>query len=251
MRRKELFLSHAASDHELAEFIELTARRCIPGIDVFRTTRTGQIAGGREWLQEIRRHLLSSDRFLILLTPASTARPWIWFETGAIWIRDLPFVPACAGGLTPSGLPEPLKSLQLLSLETTAEAVQAFTELGGKLDSADAFASRVHELSDRGKETALKNEGWTGLMFDQHYYAWDGPLEDLPVAQPVPLPERLINALNAEGWESRTGIDGDLMNEFSQGYSQVFRVDKWKRKRALVSRDKQILLVRPVPRENR
>src|SRR5688572_2174605 len=124
----ELFLSHAAADRDLAEYLELTVRRYIPGIDVFRTTRTGQIRGGREWLAEIRAHLLSADRFLILLTPASKTRPWIWFESGAIWIRDLPFVPALAGGLTPSELPEPLKSLQLLSLESSAEAAQIFLE---------------------------------------------------------------------------------------------------------------------------
>ena len=189
---------------------------------------------------------MSSDRFLILLTPASIARPWIWFETGAIWIRELPFVPAYAGGLRPLDLPEPLKSLQLLSLEKKADSTQAFAELGGKLDNPDEFTDRVHELAARGKEIALKDEGWVGLAYEDQYYAWDGPLETLPTGSPIPLPEPLIKALREAGWDSRTGIDGDLMNEFSQGYSQVFRVDNWKRKRALVSRDKQVLLVRPL-----
>lgn len=240
----ELFLSHAAADRDLAEYLELTARRCISGIDVFRTTRTGQIPGGREWLGVIRNHLLSADRFLILLTPASIRRPWIWFEAGAIWVRGLPFVPALAGGLTPSDLPEPLKSLQLLSLESPTEAAQALLELGGTLDDPGEFVARVRQLAELGRAEALKDEGWQGFEHETQFYAWDGPFDQLARTYPVPIPDRLLDRIKQLGLEARTGIEGDLMNEYSKGYAQLFRIDDSKRMRPLVSKDAQVLLVR-------
>ena len=41
----------------------------------------------------------------LLCSPASVQQPWIWFEAGAGWIRDIDVVPLCHSGMTPDRLP--------------------------------------------------------------------------------------------------------------------------------------------------
>src|SRR5262245_28189223 len=127
---RQLFLSHSAEDSDLAQFLEETLRASVPGIRVFRTTRVGGIPTGKEWFNVIGSQLLASDSYLILLTPASAAKPWVCFETGAAWFSQRLLVPVLAGGLGPAGVPEPLRLLQLLSLEEHGQAGQAFRDLG-------------------------------------------------------------------------------------------------------------------------
>jgi hypothetical protein len=58
----------------------------VPELDVFRTTRTGQIVPGDEWFRVITEKLKEASEYLILVTPNSVARPWMWFEAGAGWM---------------------------------------------------------------------------------------------------------------------------------------------------------------------
>ncbi len=243
----ELFISHAAADARLAEFLEQTARSVLPGVDVFRTTRTGQIAAGKEWLREIRRHLESADRFLVLLTPWSLDRPWIWFEAGAAWMQNKTVVPVVAGGLSAGRVPEPLRLLQLLSLENPDEARQAFKELGGDLGDPAGFAAAAITLAAHGRTESLRAERWEGVEIDGQLYAWDGPLEHFTDATPKGFPEDLLDKLRAAGLRLTSGIDGDLLNEHSKGYEKLYLIDRDRRRRhMLVNRDKQVLLAKRV-----
>ena len=91
-------------------------------MSVFRTTRLGQIPAGKEWLAVIQQNIRDADAYLVLLTPWSMSRPWINFETGAAWFSERKLVPVVAGDLAKDVVVEPLRSLQLLSLEDPAEA---------------------------------------------------------------------------------------------------------------------------------
>jgi len=53
---------------------------------------------------------------IILCSPDSIKRPWINFEAGAGWIRDIPVIPLCHSGVEPSKLPLPLNLLQAARL---------------------------------------------------------------------------------------------------------------------------------------
>ena len=53
---------------------------------------------------------------IVLCSPSSVARPWINFEAGAAWMRGIPLIPICHGGLAPRNLPVPLSLRQGLSL---------------------------------------------------------------------------------------------------------------------------------------
>jgi hypothetical protein len=232
---RKLFLSHSAVDVDLAEYLELEARRSIPSIDVFRTTRVGQIKAGKEWFNIIAEELRQADCFIILLTEASMTRPWICFETGAAWFSKRSFVPVIAGDLKANMVPEPLRSLQLLSLESTEQASQVFRELGGELKDPNEFVIRVRELALRGKRKALDELGWEGIEFEDQFYAYEGPFQHLPTGDAVPMPEGLPSEFQKNGFDNRLCIPGRPEDALAAGYKCVWLIDKHKQKRPLVS----------------
>jgi hypothetical protein len=132
MPQQRLFISHAAVDRGLAGFVDETARVAIPGIQVFRASRVGQIRAGREWFDVVTRELRESDKYMVLLTEASISKPWISFETGAAWYTGRTLVPLLAPGFNPQDVPEPLRFLQLLSLGDPKQAQEAFKGFMGR-----------------------------------------------------------------------------------------------------------------------
>lgn len=240
-----VFLSHSAADAALAEWLEAAIRGSIANTEVFRTTRLGQIPSGLAWFQHIGEHLRGATKYIVLITPASQNRPWVNFEVGAAWMSGRKLVPVLGGGLSAGSTVEPLKNLQLLSLEDPAQAAQAIQELGGQLQDPAGFSARCRELGLVGRETALRMAGWSQIEFEGQMYAWAGPLEDCKESHGVPLPEGLPKLLQDSGLRPATGIPGDLWNEYSKGYQQVWLIDERLYKHPVVSRDKQVLLVKP------
>ena len=241
----ELFISHAAADAPLAEFIEQQARSSIPGVAIFRTTRTGSIAAGKEWLREIGRHLKSADRFLVLLTPWSLKRPWIWFEGGAAWIREKTVVPVTAGGLAANDVPEPLRLLQLLSLENPDDVRQAFKELGGSIADPAAFAAGARTFTAKARADALRAEHWDGVEIEGKLYALDGPMDDFTESTPRGVSDDLVRKLRENGLRLVMGIDGKLWKENAKGYTNIYEVDvERRRKHPIISEDEQVLLAK-------
>lgn len=80
-----IFLSHAHLDSNLAKGLkDLIEKTFAGGVEVF-VSSAGSIALGEEWLEDIVAKLEKTKVLLVLLTPNSTYRPWIWFETGIFW----------------------------------------------------------------------------------------------------------------------------------------------------------------------
>lgn len=241
-----IFLSHAAVDVQLAEYVETSFRKASSAIDVFRTSRVGQIPSGFEWFSHIGQQLRAATRYVVLLTPASQGRPWVSFETGAAWMTGRKLVPVLGAGLTSSDVIEPLRNLQLLSLESSEQAAQIFRELGLQLSNAEVFAENCKQLGQFSREAVLERAGWKEVRIDGKRYAWDGPIEDLKEGRGVPLPEPLIKALSDHGLRATTGIPDNLLNEYSKGYQEVWHIDERMVRHAVISKDSQVLLVKPV-----
>lgn len=233
---RKLFLSHSAVDKDLAEYLELEVRRSIFSIDVFRTTRVGQIKAGTEWFNFITKQLRQADCFLILLTEGSMSRPWICFETGAAWFGGHCFIPVMAGDLKADMVPEPLRSLQLLSLESTEQASQVFRELGGELKDPDEFVIRIRELALLGKHKSLDELGWEGIEFENQFYAYEGPFQHLPIGDAVPMPEGLQSEFQKNRFDIRLCTPGRPEAALAAGYKCVWLIDKYKQRRPLLSR---------------
>jgi hypothetical protein len=245
--RQHIFLSHAAADVALAAFFEEQVNAAIPCAEVFRTTRVGQIPSGLPWFEHITSHLKTARQYLVLLTPLSHSRPWVSFETGAAWMTGRKLVLVAAGGISPSSVAEPLRHLQVLSLEDSDQASQVFRDLGGNLSSPSSFTSRVKELAAIGKDTALRAEGWEQIEFDGGRYAWDGPLEELKEGYAMAVPDGLQEALEAVGARLTLGENDNFLKQAAKGYRPIWNIDARLVKHRLVGANTHILLVRPSP----
>lgn len=99
---------------------------------------------------------------IILCSPKSIKRPWINFEAGAGWIRDIPVIPFCHSGMKPSLLPMPLNLLQAANANEISSLKLLFPvlahALGSKAPNVD-FSTFV----DSVKEFELKYTYWDEL----------------------------------------------------------------------------------------
>lgn len=92
-----IFISHAGEDTWIARQIarEITARGAHPFLD------QADVHVGAEFEDHIRNFLDQADELLVLFTPWSLERPYVWVEIGAAWIRRIPIVVILLG-LTPA-----------------------------------------------------------------------------------------------------------------------------------------------------
>lgn len=86
--QKLVFVSHSGEDtwvaRQIAREIECLGAR--PFLD------EADIDVGAEFEEDIRQFLDQADELLVLFTPWSLQRPYVWAEIGAAWIRRIPIV---------------------------------------------------------------------------------------------------------------------------------------------------------------
>lgn len=116
-----IFISHASTDRPIAEILKSEMDRVFAnGVHVFASSIPGVMKPGADWLNEIRENLEKATAVIVLITPISINRPWIWFEVGAYWSRMQTgsgrIYSLCVPEIDLSNLPEPLNRLQALSL---------------------------------------------------------------------------------------------------------------------------------------
>jgi hypothetical protein len=115
--KKHLFISHISEERATAERIKGTLGRDFLGlVNVFVSSDTESIAAGEEWLGSVQKALRDCMIFVTLCSPESVRRPWINFETGAAWMRDIPIIPVCHSGLLPHDLKMPMSLKHGISL---------------------------------------------------------------------------------------------------------------------------------------
>jgi hypothetical protein len=133
IEKPTVFLSHAATDQPVARVIHDEIRRIFAnGVTVYASSVPGVVKPGQDWLASIRDNLTAATAVIVLVTPISINRPWIWFEVGASWSKMEQgaglILPLCYG-VEKGDLPEPLGRLQAMSLSKAAETKEVFRSL--------------------------------------------------------------------------------------------------------------------------
>ena len=154
---KSVFLSHAAADADLAAYLASVLKLADGHPEVFVATAAGDIPPGTDWLQVIQAKLSEADCYLVLLTPESVTRLWIWFETGAAWMSGRMMIPLTAKGLAKAMIPWPLGAQQALSLERVEEVKQLFELLGVAVALPREFVEKVTNFPIGGTHLGAKN----------------------------------------------------------------------------------------------
>jgi hypothetical protein len=116
MGNKRLFISHISTEGHLAAALKERLESDFPGmLDIFVSSDRDTIRAGSRWLDELSAALRTTDVQFVLCSRDSVGRPWVNFEVGAAWIRDLRVIPVCHSGMTPEALPVPLSMLQAVT----------------------------------------------------------------------------------------------------------------------------------------
>jgi len=144
---RRVFLSHAADDATLAHYLADIIRQGSKAT-VFVASKAGDIPTGSDWLSAIEEELKRADTYLLLLTPFSVKRFWLWYESGAAWMSERPFVPVTAAGLAKADVPYPLGARQALALDDPADAAQLARDLGATIADVDRFCETVTGLCE-------------------------------------------------------------------------------------------------------
>jgi hypothetical protein len=106
-----VFVSHTSED--AGEVISLIAslQGHVPQAAFFVST-AGSLRPGEQWWSAIQEHLKRADAVLVVLSRRSASRPWLFFESGAAWAREIPVIPVLLDELTPAHIPSPLSFFQ-------------------------------------------------------------------------------------------------------------------------------------------
>ena len=138
-KKPTVFLSHAVTDEPIAKVIHDEIRRIFAnGVNVFASSVPGVVKPGKDWLKEIRANLDAATAVIVIVSPVSLNRPWVWFEVGASWSRmedgEGVILPVCVPEVDKGSLPEPLGRLQAMSLGKAAETKAVFQALIDQFD---------------------------------------------------------------------------------------------------------------------
>lgn len=113
-----LFISHVSQEAPLARALKRWLEKTfVDDCRVFVSSDPGDLLPGEKWLDRIDEALRNADALLVLCSPASLPRPWISFETGCAWIRQVPVIPICHSGISLKNLPRPLSDFHALEMD--------------------------------------------------------------------------------------------------------------------------------------
>lgn len=167
---KLIFISHIHEETEAAQAIQ----RCIEDefsgfVDVFVSSDGKSIPPGANFLKRIEDALINCAGAVYLISPVSVKRNWINFELGAVWVRnslstrnsgpEIPTIPVCHSGMTPSSLPMPLSNLNAITGNNASQLELAFKSIqaavGGKGSLKTDFDGLAKKIIDYEKRYTM------------------------------------------------------------------------------------------------
>jgi hypothetical protein len=104
-------------------------------IDTFVSSDGQSIESGSQWFNNLSNTLENCVLMTVVCSPVSIKRPWINFEAGAGWVRDINVIPLCHSGMTRDALPIPYSLRQAANATTATPLEQIFVRLAGTLGS--------------------------------------------------------------------------------------------------------------------
>ena len=206
MDKPIVFISHITEEKEIAlKFKELIESSFLGMLEVFVSSDASNISAGARWLDNITGSLKNCSIELILCSPKSVKRPWINFEAGAGWIRNIPVIPLCHSGMEPSQLPIPLNLLQAAKISDIPSLKLIFPVLaqaiGAKTPNLD-FVDFVDFVTDFERKYTFWDE--CNNYFEKMYKFNPKLLEAL----------KLMNKVIIDLTETQIGLFQTWMSDF-------------------------------------
>src|ERR1700682_1979280 len=117
-----VFISFIHEDQDYAQTVQNFITRIL-GTEAhpFLSSDKLQIYAGEKWIDRIMDELKDAKVVLLILSERSGKRPWVNFEAGAAWTRQIAIIPVCIGGFKKDDLPKPYSSLQAVDLQISGD----------------------------------------------------------------------------------------------------------------------------------
>jgi TIR domain len=110
-----VFISHINEEAPFAMVLKDWIESTFLGTcTVFVSSDANSLPAGTRWLEQMDAALRAAKVMVVLCSDSSVQRPWVNFETGCAWARNIPVIPVCHTGLTKGNLPRPLAEFQAL-----------------------------------------------------------------------------------------------------------------------------------------
>jgi hypothetical protein len=114
----EVFISFIHDETGYAKAVNAFLRQIFDAtIQPFMSSDQLQVYAGEKWLERIMDELKTAKVVILMLSKRSVQRPWVNFEAGAAWTRDIVTIPVCYGGFRKADMPKPYSSLQAVELD--------------------------------------------------------------------------------------------------------------------------------------
>lgn len=113
VKRFCVFISHITEEAQLALKLKQHLENALKA-KVFVSAE--DIRLGDDWRASLRKALDEAHVLIVLCSRRSLSRPWINFESGGGWGRNVPVMPVCHSGLRRADLPDPLRTFDVLEL---------------------------------------------------------------------------------------------------------------------------------------
>jgi hypothetical protein len=145
--KPQVFISHANEDADSAQAIgNWLETTLLGGVRCF-VSSGDSIPLGQPWLDRIQSALGDAAIVLVLVSRESASRPWIHFEAGAGFSREIPVVPICIAGMKAGDLEGPLSVLQAIQLPSPESEHKLLALIAQRADLRPPSAPPPLELS--------------------------------------------------------------------------------------------------------
>jgi len=113
----QVFISYIHEEEKYASSLQFLLMQLLGGKGVpFMSSDKFHVYAGERWIERMMTELAQAKVVLLMLSPTSVKRPWVNFEAGAAWTREIITIPVCFRGLKKDDLPKPYSSLQAVDL---------------------------------------------------------------------------------------------------------------------------------------
>lgn len=183
IQKPVIFISHVATDQPIASILKSEIDRVFAhGVEVFASSVPGVVRPGSDWLNNIKENLDKAKAVVVLITPISINRTWIWFEVGASWSKmsegEGQIYPLCAPEVDFNDLPEPLRRLQALSLGKAEQIKVFFSTLCKQFGFGNMKGFKGNNIKARipkYKELKIDNKDlMMGTLYSGPYESYSG-----------------------------------------------------------------------------
>lgn len=150
-----IFISHIKEEEDLAiKLKEYLDRDFLGNLTVFLSSE--DLKPGVVWFNELINNLQKTEMLLLMCSQRSIGRSWLYFEAGAIFVREKPVMPICYGELEISALPHQFGRMQAITIANPDHIKKLYIEIATKLLACDLPPSDYEEMARQLDALALK-----------------------------------------------------------------------------------------------